>query len=108
VLCTYQIDCEDVIDLRDEEKRHAAGVNQDELACPWFAEAAAGRPPSSWRLARKLIANGAAGLLAPSCVRGATPADVNLILWRWSGRQPHKVAVIDPSGRLPRNQLSWD
>ena len=107
MLCTYEIDCEDVIALRDDEERRAAGVGMDELACPWFAEAAAGRQPASWRLARKLIANGAAGLLAPSLVRGATlDADVNLILWRWSGSAPHKVAVFDPSGRLPMNQLS--
>jgi RES domain-containing protein len=108
VLCTYEIDCEDVIDLRDEEKHSTVGVSQDELACPWFTEAAAGRQPPSWRIARKLIVNGAAGLLAPSFVRRATPAHVNLILWRWSGREPHKVAVFDPSGRLPKNQLSWD
>jgi RES domain-containing protein len=29
-------------------------------------------------------------------------------LWRWNGSLPHKVAVFDPSGRLPKNQLSWD
>jgi RES domain-containing protein len=108
VLCTYAIHCEDVMDLRGEEERQAAGVTQDELACPWFAEAAEGREPSSWRVARELIASGAAGLLAPSFVHGAIPADVNLILWRWGGEQPHKVAVFDPSGRLPKNQLSWD
>jgi RES domain-containing protein len=77
------------------------------MACAWFTEAAAGREPASWRLARRLIADGAAGVLAPSFVRGATPGDVNLILWDWSGRRPHKVAVFDPSGRLPKNQLSW-
>jgi RES domain-containing protein len=109
VLCTYEIDCEDVIALRDDEERRVAGVGMDELACPWFAEAAAGRQPASWLLARKLISNGAAGLLAPSFVRGATlDADVNLISWRWGGSAPHKVAVFDPSGRLPKNQLSWD
>jgi RES domain-containing protein len=109
VLCTYEIDCEDLIALRKEEERSAASVGMDELACPWFAEAAAGRQPASWRLALKLIADGAAGLLAPSFVREATQeADTNLILWRWSGRPPHKVAVFDPSGRLPKNQLSWD
>jgi RES domain-containing protein len=109
VLCTYEIDCENVIALRDDEERKAAKVDMDDLACPWFAEAAAGRQPVSWRLARKLIADGAAGLLAPSFVRGATlEADVNLILWRWSGSLPHKVAVFDPSGRLPKNQLSWN
>jgi hypothetical protein len=28
-------------------------------------------------------------------------------LWDWSARPPHQVTVFDPSGRLPRNQLSW-
>jgi RES domain-containing protein len=108
VLCAYEIDCDDVIDLRGEKERHAASVGEDEMGCPWFAEAAAGREPASWRLARKLIAGGAAGLLARSYVHGATPADVNLILWRWSAALPHRVAVFDPSGRLPKNQFSWD
>jgi RES domain-containing protein len=108
-LCTYEIDCENVIALRDDEERKAAKIDMDDLACPWFAEAAAGCQPASWRLARKLIADGAAGLLAPSFVRGAIPeADINLILWRWNGSLPHKVAVFDPSGRPPKNQLSWD
>jgi RES domain-containing protein len=88
VLCAYEIDCDDVIDLRDEKERRAASVGEDEMASPWFAEAAAGREPASQRLARKLIASGAAGLLAPSFVRGATPADVNLVLWRWSAACP--------------------
>jgi RES domain-containing protein len=108
VLCAYEIDCDDVIDLRGEKERRAAGVGEDELACPWFADAAAGREPASWRLARKLIATGAAGLLAPSFVRGAIPADVNLVLWRWSAAPPHRVAVFDPGARLPKNQLSWE
>jgi RES domain-containing protein len=109
VLCTYEIDCENVIALRDDEERKAAKVDIDDLACPWFAEAAAGRQPASWRLARKLIVDGAAALLAPSFARGATPdVDINLVLWRWNGSLPHKVAVFDPSGRLPKNQLSWD
>lgn len=108
VLCAYEIDCDDVIDLRGEKERRAASVGEDEMASPWFAEAAAGREPASQRLARKLIASGAAGLLAPSFVRGATPADVNLVLWRWSARLPHRVAVFDPGGRLPKNQLGWE
>jgi RES domain-containing protein len=107
VLCTYEIDCEDVVDLRGEKRRGAADAREEDMACPWFADAAAGREPTAWRLARRLIADGAAGVLAPSFVRGATLGDVNLILWDWSGRRPHKVAVFDPSGRLPKNQLSW-
>ncbi len=62
VLCTYEIDCEDVADLRTEAGRRAAGVALEDMACAWFAEAAAGREPPSWRIARRLIAEGAAGL----------------------------------------------
>ncbi len=107
VLCTYEIDCEDLVDLRTRADQQAAGVAEADLACPWFAEAAAGREPASWRLARRLIAGGAAGTVAPSFVGRAIPDDVNLILWDWSDRLPHKIAVFDPSGRLPKNQLWW-
>ena len=58
--------------------------------------------------ARRLIARGIAGILVPSFAPGAAPHDENLVLWDWSGRPPHQVTVFDPSGRLPRNQLSWD
>ena len=44
---------------------------------------------------------------APSFVDGASADDVNLILRDWSGRVPHEVTAFDPSGRLPKNQLSW-
>ena len=108
VLCSYEIDCEDVIDLRTKAQRKAEGVSEEDVACAWFADAAAGREPPSWRLARRLIGRGAAGLIAPSYVNGASASDANLVLWRWSGRLPHKVLVFDPSGRLPKNQLSWD
>ena len=108
VLCTYEIDCEDVVDLRAEAGRRSAGVADAHLACAWFEDAAAGREPPSWRLAKALVADGAAGLVAPSYAVAAGPADANLVLWRWGARLPHKVAVFDPSGRLPKNQLSWD
>jgi RES domain-containing protein len=108
VLCTYEVDCEDVADLRTKAERQSEGVAEEDIACAWFAEAAAGHEPPSWRLARRLIANGAAGLLAPSYAVSAGGEDFNLVLWRWSGRLPHKVEVFDPSGRLPKNQLSWE
>ncbi len=107
VLCTYEIDCEDVVDLRGEEERRAANVSLEEMASPWFADAAARREPASWRLARRLIAGGAAGVIAPSFAAGAHARDVNLVLWDWGDRPPHKVLVFDPSGRLPKSQLSW-
>jgi len=108
VLCTYEIDCEDVVDLRAEADRRSAGVAAQDTACAWFPEAAQGREPPSWRLAKRLIAGGAAGLIAPSYAAAAGPADANMVLWRWTGRVPYKVTAFDPSGRLPKNQLSWE
>jgi RES domain-containing protein len=35
------------------------------------------------------------------------PDDRNLVLWRWGPDLPHKVTVYDPTGKLPKNQLSW-
>jgi RES domain-containing protein len=65
------------------------------------------RSPPSWRLGRKLRADGAAARLAPGFAAAAGAADADLVLWRWCDRPPHKVAVLDPSGRLPKNRLSW-
>lgn len=108
VVCSYDVDCEDIADLTTEAGRIAHGALLADLACAWFADAAAGRVPPSWRIARALIAGGQAGVLVPSFAPGAAEEDRNLVLWDWSDRPPHKVEVFDPSGRLPKNQLSWD
>jgi RES domain-containing protein len=53
------------------------------------------------------MGRGHAGILAPSFAPGATHADNNLVLWKWGTELPHRVTVYDPSGRLPKDQLSW-
>ena len=108
VLCSYEVDCEDVLDLADEAGRQAAGVKESVLAAGWFAHIAVGTTPPQWRLVETLVAKGAAGALVPSYAPGATAGDRNLVLWRWGPNLPHKVEAFDPSGRLPKNQLSWD
>jgi len=108
VVCSYEVDCEDIADLSHEAGRDALGVTYAEMACNWFADLSEGRDPPSWRIARRLVAESRAGIVVPSFAAGATPADRNLVLWSWSDRLPHRIAVFDPSGRLPKNQLSWD
>ena len=56
---------------------------------------------------RRLLAEGRAGVRVPNFANGAMIDDQNLVLWRWGAVPPHRVAVYDPSGKLPRNQLSW-
>jgi RES domain-containing protein len=107
VLCSYDVDCEDIVDLRTDEARSLNGVAAQDMSVGWFSYLAEGGEPPSWRIAHRLIDEGAAGMLAPSYAPGATPADQNLILWDWSDRPPHKIAVFDPSGRLPKDQMSW-
>ena len=108
VVCSYEVDCEDIADLRTDADHATHRVDIADMDCAWFADAASGREPPSWRIARELIADGRAGILVPSFASDATENDHNLVLWDWSNRPPHKVDVFDPSGRLPKNQLSWD
>lgn len=107
-ICTYDVDAADVIDLRDERGRRSHGIELGALACPWVDDVSSGRAPASWRLAEQMIARGAAGVVVPSFAIGARADMSNLVLWSWGPDLPHRVVVHDPSGRLPRDQLSWN
>lgn len=107
VLCSYEVDCTDIVDLRRDDGRQAAGVNLDDMACGWMSFLAEGDIPPSWAICNRLMGAGAAGIVVPSFAPGADAEDHNLVLWQWNGAAPHKVSVVDPSGRLPKNQLSW-
>ncbi len=107
LLCEYDVDIARVADLRDDAGRSAHRVSLEDLGCPWLKHARAGTVAPSWRVAERLRRKGYAGMLAPSFFPGATAANTNLILWRWGPDLPDKVIVHDPTGRLPRDQLSW-
>jgi RES domain-containing protein len=106
-VCTYDVDVDDIVDLTKDEGRSANRVTLDDLACAWAADVANKREPASWQLARRLIADGSAGLLVPSFAVGARTDMLNLVLWKWGANLPRRVEVHDPSGRLPKDQLSW-
>ncbi len=107
-LCSYDVDCEDIADLSDTKLLVKLGIAPAELACPWATIAAGGGDPPSWKIARQLKAEGYAGLIVPSFAKAAAPDERNLVLWTWAKILPHRVTVNDPSGKLPKNQLSWD
>ena len=106
-VCSYDVDVDDLADLRDDAGRKANHVRLAELDCPWMLDVSEGRIPASWTLAERLRASGHAGILVPSFARGARPGMANLVLWEWGPDLPHKVDVFDPSHRLPRDQTSW-
>lgn len=107
VLCSYDVDCADIADLRTDAGRAGAGVALADLACAWGDDLIAGREPASWGAVQQLMKADHAGILVPSFANGATADDQNLVLWRWGPDLPHKVTVYDPTGKLPKNRLSW-
>lgn len=107
VLCSYEVDCEDIVDLRDEQGRRQAGVELAEMRCAWMDFIGRAERPPSWAIHDRLTIGGAAGIIVPSFAPGADGSDHNLVLWTWGPDVPHSVQVHDPSGRLPKNQLSW-
>ena len=60
-----------------------------------------GEVPASQALAERLIRAGYVGMLVRSFAAGAGTDDRSLVLWRWGGRLPSRVAVIDDERRLP-------
>ena len=107
VLCSYDIDCDDIADLSTEAGRAEFSVTTEEMACAWALALAEGRRPASWDIHDRLAARGIAGIVVPSFAPGADESDRNLVLWDWGPEPPHRVTVFDPSGRLPKDQLSW-
>jgi RES domain-containing protein len=106
-MCSYDVDCDHIADLRAEGGRELHNVDLKDMACAWFDFLSAGKEPPSWNIARQLISEGFAGVLVPSFAIGATPDKANLVLWDWSDKAPHQVVVFDPKGQLPKNQNSW-
>lgn len=107
VLCSYDVDCADIVDLRSEDGRQEADTGFAIMGSAWMSDITAGKRPLSWSIHDRLVAQRKAGILTPSFARGAVASDTNLVLWRWGPKPPHRVEVFDPSGRLPKNQLSW-
>ena len=107
VLCSYEIDCEGVANLTTAQERGEHSVALDDMACAWAIDLANGGRPPSWSVYDRLTAQNITGILVPSFAPGAEANDLNLVLWDWGPDLPHKVTVFDPSGRLPKDQLSW-
>lgn len=91
----------DVFDSRDDTALAQFDMTQAALADPGWREAMlrGGEAPTQ-SLARRLREDGYAGILVPSFARGAGEGALNLVLWRWGERQPHRLSLIDDEQRL--------
>jgi RES domain-containing protein len=100
-LVAYHADIQPVFDARDAKALARFGVTPDGLASiTWRDEMIANGESETQTFARRLIAAGHAALLVPSYARGASRADLNLVLWRWGAVAPTRLAVIDDENRL--------
>jgi len=104
-LCSYEVDCEDIADLTNEEERRALDIAPETMASAWANALADGKRPQSWGIYDRLQGR-YAGILVPSFAHRAEKMR-NLVLWKWSNAPPYQITVIDPTGRLPRDQRSW-
>ncbi|WP_376095177.1 RES family NAD+ phosphorylase [Roseomonas sp. CCTCC AB2023176] len=107
LVCAYDVDCADVLDLTTAAGLAEADMDAADLAAPWRDLVADGMDPPTWAVARRLIGRGVAGVVVPSFAPGAGPADRNAVFWRWGDAPPHRVIVVDDLGRLPRDGRSW-
>lgn len=98
-LCSYDVDCEDILDLSTAEARAAADVSLDTMACPWAQTLAEHKKPASWTIYSQFKAK-AAGVLVSSFANRAPEGATNLVLWRWGDGLARRVALFDPDGRL--------
>ena len=102
ILVSYRTDIAPVFDTRETAKLAAYGMTHEALADPgWRLAMLEGRRVLTQDFARGLIAKGYAGLLVRSFAKGATDADLNLVLWNWS-HERCLLEVIDDEGRLGR------
>jgi len=100
-LVAYEADVRPVFDARDAEALARFGMTPEDLASvAWRDEMIATGESGTQAFARRLIVAGYAALLVRSFARGASPADLNLVLWRWGDATPTRLVLIDDERRL--------
>ena len=100
-LVCYRARIEMVFDTRDLALLGAAGLDEAGLADPaWRDQMRNTGEARTQRFAGELIAAGYNGLLVRSFAKGAGPADMNLVLWKWGATAPSELELIDDEDRL--------
>ena len=106
-IVTYDVDCDDVVDLSTPAGLRAHKVARRDLGCAWQVLAEKREAVPSREVADRFRKAGVAGIIVPSFAPNASKDARNLVLWRWSSMLPHRVTIFDPEGRLPRDASSW-
>lgn len=100
-LVAYEADIGPIFDGTDPAALTALGLDQADLAADdWRARMLADGKAPTQELAERLRASGFAGMQVRSFVKGATDADLNLVLWVWGPDAPTELRLVDDEGRL--------
>ena len=100
-LVSYEADITPIFDATDADALGSYGMTPADLAADdWrIRMQKEGKAPTQI-LAERLVADGYAGLRAPSFAAGSTAEDMNVVLWVWGKALPAKLVLIDDEGRL--------
>lgn len=100
-LVALKAEIEKVFDGSSASALARHGLSLEDLGdSGWREHMLRGEEPATQALARELAAGGYAAIRVPSYARGADGSGLNLVLWRWGKRAPHRLAVIDSENRL--------
>lgn len=80
-LVAVEVAASDLVDLRDERARRAAGIRADDAVAPWQVIIADGGEPPSWGVRDRLEELGVHGLIDPS---RRSPGLWHLVLFCWN------------------------
>jgi RES domain-containing protein len=98
---SYNAEFEAILDVSDIGKVQGAELDWTDFASPvWRLEMIERGTSASRRMAQRVITDGYSGMLVPSFAKGASPGDINLVLWRWGPTPPDKLALNDDENRL--------
>ena len=100
-LVAYDADIRPVFDARETKSLAEFCMTPEGLASViWRDDMMTNGESETQKFALRIIAAGYAALLVPSFARGASPTDLNLVLWRWGDAAPTRLVLIDDENRL--------
>lgn len=104
LIAQLELDGARLADLTDEAVLREYDLGPEIHRCEWRAIMEEEKTPPTHSLQRRLAKAGHDGLIYPSFM---SPGGRCVALWRWNDPDGPALTVIDPEGRLPKDQRSW-
>jgi RES domain-containing protein len=102
VLVSYRADIGPIFDTRDMDALDRYDLSPQHLADPgWRTRMLDSHPVPTQDFAHRLCADGFTGVLTRSFAQGASENNLNIVLWRWTGKGC-VLDVVDDENRLGR------